>query len=380
MAYSVVDGINTDLDLVKWESDYWTEYVRESGFKPYMGSGVNSIIQTKRDLINGGMDLIVPLVASLKGRGTGAGLLTGNEEKVDYYSFRSRPYWRRNAVVVKKSQQQKSAIDILQGNKDVLKLWSTDDMRDRMVDALSVVDEQDTHYDEDEGIGRQVTFAEATATQKNNWLSDNANRVLFGITEANLSAGNFTTSIGNVDGTADNWSATIIDAAKTMAKRRNRATGVRGVRPYRNGDNGNEYYVLFVGTRSMNKLRADADIKAFNKDARPRENEGLNNPVFQGGDLMWNGVIVHEIPELPTLTGAGAASVDVEPGYLCGAQALIVGWGQDPTTTMRKDDDYGFIKGVGVEELRSVDKTFFKDTSSVGPGLQHGVVSIFAAV
>lgn len=378
MAYSAVDNVNTDLDLLKWQSEYWMEYVRESGFKPYMGAGVNSIFQTKRDLIDGGMDLIVPLVASLKGRGTGAGLLTGNEEAVDYFSFRSRPYWRRNAVVVKKSQQQKAAIDILQSNKDVLKLWSTDDLRDRSVDAFSVVDEQDTHYDEDQGIGRQVTFAEATSTQKNNWLSDNPNRALFGISEANLSSGNFATSIGNVDATADTWSAGIVDAAKTMARRRNRALGIRAVRPYRNGADGKEFYVLFVGTRSMIKLRADADIKAFNKDARPRDVEA--NPVFQGGDLMWNGVVIHEIPEMPTLAGAGASSADVEPGYLCGAQSLLIGWGQDPTTTMRKDDDYGFIKGVGVEELRSVDKTFFKSTTSVGPGQQHGVVSIFAAV
>jgi N4-gp56 family major capsid protein len=381
MAYTSVEQVNTDLDLLKWQSEYWQEYVRESGFNPYMGKSVNSIIQTQRDLLDGGMDLIVPLVASLKGRGTGAGLLTGNEEAVDYFSFRSRPYWRRNAVVVKKSQQQKAAIDILRANKDVLKLWSTDDLRDRLVDALSTVDEQDTHYNEDTGVGRQVLYSEATATQLNNWNSDNQNRILYGVTEANYTAGNHATSLGNVDAAADTWSSTMLDAAKTMARRRNRATGVRAIRPYRNGNDGKEYYVLFVGTRSMNKLRADADIKAANKDARPREDGGFDkNPIFQGGDLMWNGIIIHEIPEMPTLTGAGAAGADVEPGYLCGAQALLIGWGQDPATTMRKDDDYGFIKGVGVEELRSVDKTFFKSTTSVGPGQQHGVATIFACV
>lgn len=383
MAYSAVDNVNTDLDLLKWQSQYWTEYVRESGFGPYMGSGVNSIIQTKRELINGGMDLIVPLVASLKGRGTGAGLLTGNEEAVDYYSFRSRPYWRRNAVVVKKSQQQKSAIDILQANKDVLKLWNTDDLRDRTIDALTAVDEQDTHYDEEQGVGRQVPYAEASSTQLNNWNTDNQYRIQYGIAASNYSAGNHATSLGNVDASADTWSSGIVDGARTLARTRNRAQGIRAVRPFRNGQDGREYYVLFVGTSAMNKLRADADIKAFNKDARPREDGGMDkNPVFQGGDLMWNGVIIHEVPEMENyiLTGAGGSGANISPGYLCGAQALVVGWGQDPTTTMRKDDDYGFIKGVGVEELRSVDKTFFKSTTSAGPGQQHGVVTIFAAV
>lgn len=370
--------IATDLELIKWRNEYWMEYVRESGFKPYMSADVNAIIQTNRELIDGGKDIILPLVGALKGRGTGAGQLTGNEEKIENYAFRSRPYWRRNAVAVKKSQQQKAAIDLFRAQKAVLKLWSTDDLRDRMVDALSVVAEADSHYDEDEGIGRQITYAEATAGQRNNWLTDNPNRALFGVSESNLSSGNFATSIGNVDVTNDTWSAAIVDAAKTMARRRNKATGVRGVRPFRNGEDGKEFFVLFVGTRSMNKLRADADIKAANKDARPRDVE--MNPIFQGGDLMWNGVIIHEIPELPTLLAAGGSSADVEPGYLCGAQSLFVGWGQDPMPTQRKDDDYGFIKGVGIEELRSVDKTFFADTTAVGPGLQHGVVSVFAAV
>ncbi len=370
--------IVSDLELIKWRNDYWMEYVRESGFKPYMAASVNSIIQTNRDLIDGGKDIIVPLVAALRGRGTGAGQLTGNEEKFDNYAFRSRPYWRRNGVAVKKSQQQKSAIDLFGAQKDVLKLWATDDLRDRLVDALSVVAEADAHYNEDDGIGRQIPYAEAAAAQLNNWNTDNQNRILYGISEANYSVGNHATSIGNVDTAADTWSAGVIDAAKTMARRRNRATGIRSIRPFRNGADGKEYYVLFIGTRTMNKLRADADIKAANKDARPRDVEA--NPIFQGGDLMWNGVIIHEIPELPTLLAAGGGGADVEPGYLCGAQAMFVGWGQDPMPTQRKDDDYGFVKGVGTEELRSVDKTFFADTTAVGPGLQHGLVSVFAAV
>jgi hypothetical protein len=352
------NDLDTNLEVTKWEQEHWTEYVRESGFKPYMGSGVNSIIQTKRELIDGGKDLIIPLVGSLKGRGKGAGLLTGQEDKFDTFDFRTRPYWRRNATLVKKSQQQKSAIDLLKAQKDVLKLWSSDDMRERLVDALSSVDESDTHYDEDEGVGRQVPFAEATATQKNNWLTDNQRRALFGITEANL-----------------------LGRQLRHRHRQRRHDGrhlVRGhhrrgqghgpqARPRQrhprhpslpNGMDGKEYFVLFCGTRTLNKLRADADIKAFNKDARPRDVE--ENPVFQGGDLMWNGVIIHEIPELPTLTGVGASSCDVEAGLPLRRPSAGRRLGfQDPKSTQRTDDDYGFIKGVGTEELRSVDKTFF---------------------
>lgn len=375
MAYGEV---GSDLELIKWNSDYWMEYVRESGFKPYMGAGANAIIKTHRELIDGGKDLIIPLVGSLKGRGTGAGQLTGNEDSADTFAFRVRPYWRRQAIAVKKSAEHKAAIDVLKANKDGLKIWSTDTMREEITDAFSQVAISDTRYDEDEGKGRGVPYAEATATQRNNYLTDNSRRVLFGISEANLSAGNFATSLGNVDTTADRWSAGMVDKLKDMARRRNRALGQRALRPFRNGANGKEFFVLFVPTRGFNDLRADADIKAFNKDARPRDVE--ENPAFQGGDLMWNGVIIHEEPDLPILDDVGAASCDVAPGYLCGAQSLAVGWGQDPKSTRRADDDYGFITGVGTEELRSIDKTFFASSTAVGPGEQFGCMTGFGAV
>jgi hypothetical protein len=374
MAYGEV---GSDLELIKWQSDYWQEYVRESGLKPYMGSGANAIIKTHRELIDGGKDLIIPLVGSLKGRGTGAAQLTGNEEAIDTFAFRVRPFWRRNAIAVKKSATQKSVIDLLKANKDGLKIWSSDTMREEVIDAFSHVAISDSRYDEDNGYGRGVPYAEATATQRNNFLTDNSRRVLFGSSEANLSAGNFATSLGNVDTTNDRWSATMVDKLKDMARRRNRASGQRAIRPYKTQD-GREYFVLFVPTRGFNDLRADADIKAFNKDARDRD--VASNPAFQGGDLIWNGVIIHEEPDLPILSAVGASSCDVAPGYLCGAQAIAIGWGQDPISTKRSDDDYGFIKGVGTEELRSIDKTFFASTSAVGPGEQFGMMSGFGAV
>lgn len=366
------------LELLKWRKEYWKEYVRESGFGRYMSESPTAMFVTFRDLIDGGKDLIIPLVGSLKGRGTGAGLLTGSEEKLDMFDFRVRPVWRRNAVVTKKSMQQKSVVDILKAMKGSLKLWSSDDMRERMIDAFSVMAEDDNHYDDENGIGRQIPYAEANATQRNNWLTDNYNRALFGISQSNTVAGNMASSLANVDSTNDLWSAAMIDAAKDLAETRDRENGVRAVRPYMAGEDGEGGYVLWVPTRGFNRLRQDVDIKEFNKHAR--EKSASTNPYFRGGDLEWNGVIIKKEPDLPVLAGVGASGATVAPGYLCGAQALAVSWGQDPISTKRTDDDYQFIKGVGTEELRGIDKTFFKSKTDVGPGQQHGIVSIFGAV
>jgi N4-gp56 family major capsid protein len=375
MAYTEATA---NLELIKWRNDYWSEYVAESRYGRFMGASPTSLFMSYRDLVDGGKDLIIPLVGSLKGRGVGAGLLTGAEEKLDMFDFRVRPVWRRNAVVTKKSKVQFSVIDLLKANKSALKLWSADDMRDRLTDTFSVVAETDTRYDEDEGLSRQVPYAEANATQRNNWLTDNYNRALFGISQANTVVGNMASSLANVDTTNDMWSAGMIDAAKDLAETRDRASGRRALRPYMVGSEADDGFVLFAPTRGFNRLRADPDIKAFNKDSRERS--ASSNPYFKGGDLEWNGVIIKKVPELPILTGVGASSADVAPGYLCGAQAMTISWGQDPISTSRKDDDYGFIKGVGTEELRGIDKTFFKSTTDVGPGQQHGMVSMFGAV
>ncbi|WP_453977327.1 phage capsid family protein [Brevundimonas sp. Marseille-Q4549] len=374
MAYSEVPA---DLERTKWDSSYWQEYVNMSGYAAYMSASPNALIQTNRDLIDGGKDIVMSLVGSLKGKGIGAGLLTGAEERLGFYPFRTRPVWRRNAVVVKKSMIQKSVVDILKANKDSLKIWSSDDMRDRITDALSVVAFDDARYDEDNGDQTGVPYAEATATQRNNWLTDNAIRALFGNSEANLVAGNMASSLANVDNVNDNWGATVISVAKGMARKRDRITGRRAIRPYRSDKDGREWFVLFVPTQAFNKIKADPDIKAFNKDSIDRSVE--SNPYFQGGDLIWDGVIIREITDLPVLGAVGTAGANVAAGYLCGAQALVVAWGQDPKSTERKDDDYQFIKGVGTEELRSIDKTFFKETGAVGPGTQHGIVTVFAA-
>ena len=84
-----------------------------------------------------------------------------------------------------------------------------------------------------------------------------------------------------------------------------------------------------------------------NRDARAREGNGMdNNPIFQSGDLIWDGVIIREVPEITALaTNCGEV-------FLCGAQAVGIAWGQEPTFQTDLTDDYKFRPGVAIEELR----------------------------
>ena len=69
-------------------------------------------------------------------------------------------------------------------------------------------------------------------------------------------------------------------------------------------------------------------------------NRGSDNPLFTAGDILYDGVIIREIPELPVNTGAGAGGIDVAASYLCGAQALGIAWAQR-TKAVTNTRDYG---------------------------------------
>jgi hypothetical protein len=118
-----------------------------------------------------------------------------------------------------------------------------------------------------------------------------------------------------------------------------------------------------------------------NRDARPRD--VAENPIFQDGDLIYDGIIHREVPEIDaiaantggtySLDGVGASSCDVRPVLLCGAQAVGIAWGQEPSPKTDNVKDYGFRPGVAIEELLGVKKLAFN-------GVQQGMVTcLFAA-
>jgi hypothetical protein len=90
-------------------------------------------------------------------------------------------------------------------------------------------------------------------------------------------------------------------------------------------------------------------------------------------------MIIREIPEIAALSGVGASSADVSPVYLCGAQALGVGWAKRWGS---RDDvrDYGFVRGVAMHGMYGIEKLTFGTGSADTDDLKdHGVVTGFFA-
>ncbi len=334
--------LNSGLTISRWRKNYFREYVRSSRYAPYMGRGLDNIIVTMHELEEqAGKTIIVPFVGRLTGTGvSGSQVLEGNEEDLGSGNMPVTIDWRRNAVIVPKSEQYKTDIDLLDAAKPALKEWEAVLLRSDLIREMGAITVNDA------GL-TTIPYASATEAQKNTWLGLNTDRILFGKDVANASSGVHATALANVDTTNDKANYDWVLKMKRIAK-------AAKIQPYESDqDAGQEYFVLFVGTRAFRDLEADATIRDIDKSTRDRGT--TTNPLFQGGDLLVRGVIIREEPEIPLYAGVGAAASDVEPAYLAGAGALAVAWGQMPRSKTRLTD-YDFRKGVGIEELLGVKK------------------------
>jgi hypothetical protein len=346
-----VTTVSANNKLIVFRKEVTREYIRQNLFSPYIGSEMTAIIRVINDLKNGGEQINIPLIARLKAQAIATGTLVGNEEGIDNYGDRAWIDWARNAVKIPKSEEQKSSIDLFGQARPLLEDWGKELQRDEIIDAFFAIPLDSTApAGLNSQFGQRVNgalFDAATAAQRNTWTTDNADRILFGGSQGNLVAGNFASSCANITA-GMTLSAAAILKMKRLAKKANPR-----IRPYKL-KNGREYFVLFVGPNCFRDLQSDTTIINANTQARPREGDGLDkNPLFQDGDLLYNGIIIREIPEmdvrLPVFyTTAGSGAIQVSPTFMCGQSALAWVWGRMPQPTFLKEDDYQFYRGVGV--------------------------------
>lgn len=381
MAMTTVQDNNK---LVVYTKEINREYVRENMFSPYMGTELNAIIRVRQELKSGGEQMNIPLVTKLRGKGRGAGTLVGNEEKIDNYGMRLWIDWARHAVATKKNESHKDSADIFGEAKPLLSDWGKERQRDDIIEAFMALPAESAPAglgSDDGDTVNGVRYEVATAAQRNTWNAANQDRILYGNAVGNYNA-THATALANVTTSTGKASAATVTLAKRQAKLANPA-----IKPYKTRD-GYEYFVMFAGTNAFRDLKADPTIYQANKDARSREGSGMDkNPIFQDGDLIYDGVIIREVPEISlyvtnvwtSLLTAGGSSTRVEPLFLCGQQAAVLGWGQMAKPTFRKEDDYGFITGTGTEMAYGTAKMFKKHPMDGTNLKQWGVLTVFVS-
>lgn len=366
------------LRVKQWDDNYFVEYIRGNKIAKYMGTDENALVQVKEKLTKAPGDTVYfELVNRLQGAGKQDNqTLQGFEEDLSQRSFPLTIHLFRHGVVIPEYEEQATAIDLRNAGKAVLMNWSMEQTRDRFIRSLgkkNTVIPFDTFGNAMNGVTTGITsaFQTANATALNAWTVANADRVLFGNLIANASSGVFATALGTVANT-QKLSSSIVSVLKRIAK-----TAKPKIRPIRvNGDE--EWYVMFVNSLAFRDLKLDTNIVQSRQYALER---GEGNPLFTDGDIMWDGVIVREIPELAPATwiGLGSGSINIGEGYLCGAQALGYALAQR-WNTRTQEMDYKTKNGIAVQQMYEVDKLQFgtgaTDTANL---VDNGIVTWFGA-
>lgn len=353
--------VPSGLTVQQWDDKYFREYLNQNWFKQFMGTGSSKMIQLQEDLTKKPGDSVTfTLVNKLSGTAKDANeALEGNEEAVDLRSFQVRVRAYDHAVKFKKFEAQKTAIDLRQAHRDVLMDWNMELDRDNIISALGSIN--------------GVAYASASEAQKDAWLVDNADRVLFGAAKSNNSANDHSASLLNVDTSADKLTPSAVSLMKRMAK-----TASPKVRPIRakSSIGSSDGYVMFAPTQMVRDLAADSTFLAANREAR---NRGMDNPLFTGADYVWENVYIYEIEDIPSLGAVGASSAVVRPCYLCGAQAIGMAWAKRPET-VEEMFDYKRAVGLGITQWYKIEKMRFgAGISDTDDTKDHGVVTGYFA-
>lgn len=344
----------------QWDDNFFMEYVRANRFKRYMGSSENDIIQINNDLSKKKGDAITfNLIGALDasaGPNDGSTILVGAEKALPNEGHRITIEVVRDATVVNLEEEQASPIDIRNAGKMALKDLANRYLKTAIVSALGQI--------------AGVPYAAATVANRNAWNVANQDRVLFGDSEANFNA-THATALANITA-AMTLDRGVVSLAKYMAQTAVTVNG-DGIRPYTYGED-EETFVMFAGSAPYRDLKAD--LTTVHENARER---ALTNPLFTGTtSLYWDGVVIREIPEIPSTGLVGALGANVAPVYLCGAQALGIAWAQTTKTTIRKEDDYGFRQGVGFFEMRGVEKIVWNQDAGQD-AVDWSMVTVFVA-
>ena len=373
----------TGLTPQQWDDQFFTSYVRANQFARYMGTSEYDMIQVKQDLTKKNGDSVTyALVNDLTGAGvTGSTTLLGQEEALMSRSFRVYVDMMRHAVTVHEWDEQKSTIDLRNAAKAQLRSWAQKKLRTDIIRALASIDGI-RYLTGNTGDGtNHVTSGGSTTAQKNAWCANNLGRILFGNSVAHYSA-TWASGLGAIKAAEDTLTYSTVSLAKRMAKETGKT--VPAIRPIELRD-GSEWFVLFCHSLCFRDLKNS--LATIHSNAQPRDN---SNPLFRDGDLVWDGVICREIPELPLEsaayatgaigTGLGDSATQTAGNYLCGAQALAMAWCQ--RTTSRTDvTDYGAQSGDAIQEIRGVRKMIFGDTAGADTTtpVDHGVFTIQSA-
>ena len=258
-----------------------------------------------------------------------------------------------------------AAINLRDAARGSLKTWAAQDLKWDVIDRLG-----------DVGANCDVPYATSSTADRNTWVTNNSDRVLFGANTANYST-TFATAAGNVDTTNDLLSRSMVRKMKAIA-----LAASPKITPIEvEAMNNRRYFVMFVPSLAFVDFQNDTDSLQAQVKVVER-----NESIFLGGDREFDGVIIHQVDDIDPVGAIGNSSALVYPIYLCGQEAIGMAV-KSRYRSRTQLDDYQTEIGLGMIGKWGSKKLCYSNnfnaslsgTDSTYYGKQRGVVTGFVA-
>lgn len=320
--------VNSALSPTIWDDKFNTEFFQSNPFTPYMGQTNNNPIVVKENFASErGNGITFEFITNFR-RGTlyDRQPLRGHEDVLGEYGDKIAWRMRKKGVSMHELDRDLAAIDLRKAAKTTLQTWAEEDTKWEVIDRLM-----------DVGANCDVPYATASTTDRNNWLTANADRVLFGNGTANYSS-NMATALANVDTTNDLFTIDALSNMKTLAlAAQPRITPIR-VQARKN----RRYFVAFAHPRVFRDFKKSGNLVQSSVVIIEK-----NEEIFSGGDREYDGVVVHEMDDATVLSGVGTAGADVYPVHLLGQEAMGMAI-KSRYASRTQEDDYKQVEGLGM--------------------------------
>lgn len=289
-----------------WSKKLSVEVLKETWIMRFAGEGSDNLVQIKDETMKSAGDKITyGLRMQLTAAGIqGDGTLEGNEEALVTYSDSLLINQLRNAVrSAGRMSQQRVPFSVRDEALSGLRDWYADRFDNAGFTQLcGYTPQTNTAY-----TGNNATISVDSAHQK--FTNNTADQSI-------TSTGTFVLNI--------------IDAAVEAAK-----TLTPAIRPVRAG--GREYYCAFLHPYQVTDMRTSTSTGQWLdiQKAAMTGGEVDDNPIFDGSLGVYNGVILHSdyrVTQGVNGSTPTTAVTTVRRAVLCGAQALMLGYGRDNGT------------------------------------------------
>ena len=334
------------LTVTQWEKDIYEEYIGQLGWKHYMGTSEDAIIQVKEDLTKEKGDKLTFGIAGkmVGGHVTGNNKGIGNEGDMEFFDDQITVDNDRQVIKIEDipMSQQRAQFNVLLKAKAALKVKA----REALDDAITV------------------------------GMSDNSEgkvqgRYLYGAADSNYNATHATALLA-IDNTADKLTVNMISIGKRKAQiPANGATTKMRPMMVKTGKDYEEWFCFKAHPYAVRDL-VDSDAAWKNAQLNIPPGNRDSSPLFKGSTFKgaWNGVLIYEYERLIL----ESSTIQVAHNLLLGAQAFGLAWAQR-SKFGEEEADLGHDVSYELHEIRGMKKLVFNRSSAH----DHGITHIFSA-